>query len=506
MAKEVELKLALAEQDQQRFLRLPLLKQALSRQTETLANHYYDTPSQTLQRHGIALRLRRQGRRWLQTVKCAGESRGGLSSRPEWEVPYRGHFDFSTVDDAEVRRRLERPTLQQRLTPLFATDFRRTTWRLAPTPGTVVLLALDRGTITTAGRQETICEVELELEQGDVQQLFAVAEALAADINLTPALLSKAERGYQLLEGKEKKTAKSSISPLVPDMVPLEAFRRIALSCLEQFQANRQGAVDDTDPEYLHQMRVAARRLRAALRLFEPLLPDQFTPTLLPPLRSLVAALGPARDLDVLYADIVAPALDALPADTDLTLLAGRVADHQQAMRKVARTALETPAYGQFLLLFARLLYQLPTGNPATVRIPLVDFANEQLSKLRRNVCRLAREAQVDDADSLHALRIGIKRLRYSAEFFSPLLGRKARNLLLRRLSDGQDLLGALNDFANAGPSLHVCTGHNPKLQAAMQRIADWHMPHYQALVVQVPELLSTLQRLPQPRGKKKWT
>src|SRR5512138_3516987 len=129
MADEVELKLALPASAQRAFLSHPLLKQTVSRKTERLVNLYYDTPEQQLRQRGIALRLRRQGRQWLQTVKCAGRSAAGLSARPEWEVPYSGHFDFSDVDDPRVRRWLSRDRIRSRLSPLFETNFQRTTWR-----------------------------------------------------------------------------------------------------------------------------------------------------------------------------------------------------------------------------------------------------------------------------------------------------------------------------------------------------------------------------------------
>ena len=144
MAEEVELKLALAESHQSRFLRHPLLKQADERHADTLDNIYYDTADLALRRRGIALRLRRKGRDWLQTVKLAGSSAGGLSSRPEWETPYTGHFDFSLVDQSAVREWLQRPRLLARIVPICETRFRRITWKFAAAPG-AVLLTLDRG-------------------------------------------------------------------------------------------------------------------------------------------------------------------------------------------------------------------------------------------------------------------------------------------------------------------------------------------------------------------------
>ena len=97
MAEEVELKLSLPQAAHRAFLRHPLLKQAERLPTRKLVNVYYDTPDLALQRKGIALRTRRQGRAWLQTVKCAGTASGGLAVRPEWEQPYSGRFDFAGI-------------------------------------------------------------------------------------------------------------------------------------------------------------------------------------------------------------------------------------------------------------------------------------------------------------------------------------------------------------------------------------------------------------------------
>ena len=89
MAQEIELKLALAEQGWRSFSRHPALREAAEPpRTQTLRNLYFDTVDLALRRQRVALRLRRAGRQWLQTVKCASSARAGLSSRPEWEQPF----------------------------------------------------------------------------------------------------------------------------------------------------------------------------------------------------------------------------------------------------------------------------------------------------------------------------------------------------------------------------------------------------------------------------------
>lgn len=201
---EIELKLAIAPADHLRFLRHPLLRDASARTDQILDNAYYDTPDLALRDKGVALRIRRQGRQRLQTVKLAASANAasaGLTVRPEWETPYRGRFDFSPVSAADIRRWLEQPSIIDNIGPLFRTRFRRVTWHLPLAGGGEVLVALDRGTIHAGGREEAISEVELELSGSeDVTALQTLAAKLAARIPLTPAALSKAQRAYNLMK------------------------------------------------------------------------------------------------------------------------------------------------------------------------------------------------------------------------------------------------------------------------------------------------------------------
>lgn len=488
MAKEIELKLALPESAQRAFLRHPLLKTTSGRRTVQLVNIYYDTPDLTLKKSGVAVRLRRQGRAWLQTVKCAGTSAGGLSARPEWETPYGGHFDFSAVDDPEVRTRLEKRSVLTRLTPMFETSFRRTIWRIGG-----VLLMLDRGWIAADGRREAISELELELAEGDVGALFALADALADRLSLLPAPLSKAERGFRLHLGTAATPARATAIPLVPEMSPRAAFQAIALSCLDQMQLNHAGAIGSEDPEYIHQMRVATRRLRAALRLFAPALPPGYADALLPALREMMARLGHARDLDVLLAEICAPVIAALPDEPRLSALAGIVTEERFTARRMAVRHLEARDFGALMIRLAALLHAPALDTPLAAE-SVAGFAQGRLRRLRRKVRTLARQASLDDPASLHALRIGIKRLRYALEFFATLARGKALRRQAAWLAEVQGTLGELNDLANAGQLLMNCAGHDERLREAVTLIGGWHGPRHARLMSRLPKLLDKLR------------
>ena len=205
MAEEIEIKLALDPANQRRFLRHPLLRTATARSNQLLDNIYYDTPDLALRKYGVALRIRRQGRQRLQTVKLAAKAVGGLSIRPEWEVPYRGQFDFSCIEILPVRQWLEQAEILQRIAPLFQTRFRRITWHLPLARGGEVLVALDRGAVLAGGRQAPISEVELELSDStDVEALQGIGDLLRQRIPLTPSSISKAQRAYELLANVTK--------------------------------------------------------------------------------------------------------------------------------------------------------------------------------------------------------------------------------------------------------------------------------------------------------------
>ena len=497
MAEEVELKLALAEGHQSRLLRHPLLRRAVQRHVETLDNIYYDTPELSLRHRGIALRLRRKGRSWLQTVKLAGSSSAGLSSRPEWETPYTGQFDFSPVDQTAVREWLQRPKLLARIIPICETRFRRITWRFAAEPG-AVLLTLDRGWIIANGRREAISEVELELDGAPVQAIFAIAAQLGQRVTLTPSALSKAERGYRLHSGTPPTPFKAGTVALTAAMPPFDAFRHIALSCLEHLQQNHGGALNSDDPEYIHQMRVAARRLRAALRLFAKVLPEHFAEPLRAPLAALMRQLGRARDLDVLLAEIANPVLAALPNEPRLPALASDITNRRYMARAQAIAMLAAPGYGRMLLTALEALHARPLA--AQEDIPLQSFAAGRMNHLRKKVRRLAAAAQIDEPVSLHALRIGVKRLRYALEFFAPLAPEGALDRMLRRLAALQGTLGQLNDLSSAGAMLMECAGDDARLREAVTLIGGWHGPRYAGLLADIARELTHLARLRLPK------
>ena len=290
--------------------------------------------------------------------------------------------------------------------------------------------------------------------------------------------------------------------PIAADGQILASFRKIALSCLAHLEVNLEGMLNSDDPEFIHQMRVSARRLRAAIRLFAPRLPPGFSNELLPPLRQLMDHLGKVRDLDVLLAEIAMPVVQALPDEPRLATLVKTVTERKHATRKTALRYFRSTSYVRLMLLATKLLHH-PSFVAQASEETIASFVTDRLKRLRKEALELAKAARTDNPASLHSLRIGIKQLRYSLGFFESLLhpGKPLRRVL-SQLSALQDDLGQLNDLANAGPLLMHCANDNTRLREMVPLVNDWHNPRRRKLLARMPRRLEKFQRLHLPTPK----
>ncbi|MBT8419623.1 MAG: CYTH domain-containing protein [Gammaproteobacteria bacterium] len=210
MAIETELKLRfLNAEDAVGLPTHPLLANAGVGAVEQLTATYYDTPARELSALGMALRVRREGGRLLQTIKTANTGFGGLHRRHEWEVEVREDHapDFGLLPDI-LREKLD-DDLLGRLAPCFTTDFQRIKWILpllderradeGQANGGFVEVCLDRGEVRDDEHSSPICEVELELKgSGDPARLYEIARQLQEILPLVMEDTSKAQRGYEL--------------------------------------------------------------------------------------------------------------------------------------------------------------------------------------------------------------------------------------------------------------------------------------------------------------------
>ncbi|WP_332675647.1 CYTH and CHAD domain-containing protein [Aromatoleum sp.] len=473
MSQEIELKLSLPPEALPALRRHPLFSGGAKQgKAATLDNTYFDTPDLSLKADKVAVRTRRQGRRLLQTVKCAAESVGGLTARPEWEQTFAGKFDFSAIDAPKVQKRLLRHEAE--LVPVFSTRFRRET-RLHKSDDVRILMMIDSGEVIAGERREPICELELELVEGSALDLLELARRLAEELPLWPNDASKAERGFRLHLGEPLQPVSASAPRIDGSQRPLEAFRALAFSCVRQWQANAAGAAVDGDPEFVHQLRVALRRLRSLLSLFAPALPAEFVAEWRSRLKENADRFTEVRELDVLHDEILAPvaAVAAEAADYGLDHLLELARTANARARAAAHDGL-APAQGRLLIDLTAALHSL-TPPDAGGDTDLSTFAQAQLKRLHGKARKRHAAARDGAPAHLHALRLAVKRLRYAAEFFAPLMRTKDGERYLRDLSKAQSRLGFVHDVDVARRRLASWAKAEPDRAAAAAFVAGWH-------------------------------
>lgn len=454
--REVELKLELDASARARLKKELRGRAAGPVATERLSATYFDTDDQALRRAGIALRLRRHGRRLVQTIKAADGASAGLFDRAEWENEVDGE-----APDLEAARRtglapFQDPAVVDALRPAFEVRVERMTAPLRHGDSRVEAV-LDLGEVAPpqGGAPAPICELELELAAGDPADLFGLARDLDGVAPLRPGLLTKSERGYRL--GEEGPAVRKADPVELPrDATVAQAFRAIARACLHHLLVNEPVLRARQDPDAVHQMRVALRRLRAALSLFRPVLDDESRPALARELKWLADSLGEARDLDVYLAGTLAP-LHEEGRDPALSDEIASVAARRDEAYATARAALASDRFRHLLL---DLVAWVEAGPWLAADHPLRDaparaFAREALRRRRRRIRRRGANLAALDDEARHRLRIAVKKLRYAAEFFGSLYrggGRtKRRKAFVGALEALQEQLGALNDLAVGG-------------------------------------------------------
>jgi len=401
---------------------------------------YLDTPEQTLTQRGMALRVRRVGRQWVQTLKAESASVGALTSRPEWEVPLtRGQHDLARLP-AEARALLDAVDTRH-IAPVFITAFRRTAWQVS-WQGALLEVALDEGDILAGERREVLHEVEIELKSGPPQALFSLAMAWLKTLPLSIEPRSKAARGYALANASQAGPVKAAMPTLAAGMDAGAAWTAMLSGALVQVSANVPGFLQASeDHEYLHQLRIGLRRLHAVAALYASVPAPR--PVWLPALKTLMKRLNAARDWDVLLHEILpavaqwlqgAQAGEVWGTDFHRHLAHRALLARQQAMEAVA-----SPDFTRLILEIGQDLLMAPHGA-----LRVHDWAATLLEQRWQHVLKRGRGLTTLSAVGRHRLRLAVKKMRYAAEALASLFDRADK--LNERLGALQTDLGKRQD------------------------------------------------------------
>ncbi len=446
MAVETELKLHISPDKLQRLKRHPLLRTHSIERARTLKLYsiYYDTAELALQQHAMALRLRRVGKQWLQTLKGGGQSSAGLHQRNEWEMPVPA--EQLDLEALKLSGGKLPHGVRKHLQPVFVTDFTRNV-RLLDFGGAQIELCMDSGEIRAGQGMCPISELELELISGEPQQLFRLALKLLDIVPLEVEHTSKAEYGYRLFSASRPEVGKGRFAELQPAQDISSALQTLIASCLSHIQSNVGGARLKLDEEYLHQVRVGLRRLRVVLSVTRRVHPGPELNALYLQVSVLCIALGRSRDWDVLITQTLAPICTRLPDHEGLRALLNTCEQMRNKQHAGMEKSLASQDFQRLLLRFGAWMYE---ARPDGAKGALASFASKILNKRGNQVLTIGNALSTEDPKQFHELRIACKKLRYSLEMFGSLLPHHKLKAYLNKLTVLQDILGTMNDIAVA--------------------------------------------------------
>ncbi len=439
---------------------------------------YYDTEDRRMRRRGVDFRVRRIGDSFVQTVKAKGGDQASALSRNEWETDITGpEPDLSALAGVGAAE-LTGVLLPGDLRPLFVTDVRRTVRTVAYDAGgknaSLIEVAADRGAVrlasgTADGNTAPISELELELKAGKPDALFDLALALNDRHAVRVGFAGKADRGYALLSGRQPEPQTAEKVSLQPNWTTDQSMGSVFRACFSHWIANETPAELGTDPEGVHQLRVSLRRLRTALSLFSPALSELDRSWLGGEAKWLAGSLGPARDWDVFIGEMMPDIAEAGYEQELAPLLAAAKARQKDAYAQV-REVIGSPRYTRLLLEFWRWLEGNGWRSTALEmqRQPVVALADRVLAKQQKRVLKKGRGFAKLSLPDRHEVRIAVKKLRYSVEFFASLYPSEKSKPYRRRLSGLQDALGAMNDAAVAEILLDQLVGATRHGKAAV--------------------------------------
>lgn len=395
---------------------------------------YFDTDDLRLARWGASMR-HRLGQGW--TVKLPPEIDGDVLVRPELAFPASGKRPPAAAVDL-----VRAFTRGEELTPRATLRTRRRRTELRDADGILLADVFEDDVAVRDEERNGFREVEVEVRPSTPPDLL---RTLVERLSAAGASAADPTPKYERALGARACTRELEIAELDSDATVGAVVGRALTASVTRLVVHDPVVRLDTDPEGVHQARVATRRLRSDLRTFRAVVDAEATARLRQELRWLAALLGKVRDGDVLLQRM---RLLATQLSEDHRRGATEVLSTLERHRDVSHAQLLTALRERrYLELLARLVTEAKApsllaeaSRPARLVLPgLVEGPWRSLERAGRRLGKKPSDAE------LHELRIRTKRVRYAAEAAAPLLGDEAV-AFARAAADLQTVLGDLND------------------------------------------------------------
>lgn len=267
---EIEIKFLFNSKFESELIKTIENQHCISTKKQLLHNVYFDTARRLLRKMEIGLRVRSCNNRSVQTIKTAGRVIGGLHQRPEYNDPIDGlRPELARFQDKIWPDGCDIKQLEEDLNPIFSTDFERYTWLIEMADDTLIEVAYDRGFIETNQGNMELCEVELELIKGDEAQLFLLAEEITLLPEVRLGNVSKAQRGYMLIDNVSFQIQPLASSPLQPSMSIEQALLVNLQHGFKHLQYHENCYIESGEQGSLNQLLIGVKFLHQNLALFK---------------------------------------------------------------------------------------------------------------------------------------------------------------------------------------------------------------------------------------------
>jgi triphosphatase len=442
-----------------------------------LKSVYYDTPERMLWRNGLTLRVRQSGLRFTQTVKA--EAGDDPLRRGEWEAAVASLAPDIALAMPFVPAKLRADLARQPLQAIFISDIRRHQ-RIIELPSGTVEIAFDQGFLKSGDRSLPVSEIELELKAGSAAAIYDLALRLAEHGPLRPSIRSKSARGFDLIDGASPAARRPRKLRLDASIALDDALAAILRSCLRHLLQSLPAAEDGRNPEGVHQLRVALRRLRAAFELMRMIGSPSRLESLQSDARWLAHSVSAARAWDIFQTETRSAVAKACPTIKGFDSLAATAEKHRSAAYRDVRLALDDPRCASFLLGLGGWIETrgwrgdvAPEGLGQLAE-PAIDFAQRILSERHAKALKRGRRFKLLTAEKRHRLRLALKKLRYVGDFLLPLYEDRRAKRFTRKLAALQEELGCYNDMATTEPLLAELGAESVESAIGAAAIAGW--------------------------------
>jgi inorganic triphosphatase YgiF len=423
--------------------------------TQRLHSVYFDTEDGALRRNHAVLRVRAQRRGYVLAFKWDNPRLGNPFERGEVEVATSSAELNPDLLGADIARTIADLTEGRALLAVYSTDIRRGTRRVRVGESEIEV-AFDHGFILAGEAREAVREIELELKSGEPETLYQLGLALSGSFEVQLGILTKSQRAALLRSGEAAQAVHPSAAlggePLMDEAIGLSIN-----ACIGQFVANWPAFARGDAVDAIHQMRVALRRLRALLWLFQRAFPCAGFTAMRNQAKTLAATLGEARNWDVFIALTREGAAADFPQEPGFATLLAACDAHRAARYAAVGALLDAPETTRFVLEAQAFVARHGWRNAATSETlarlsePARDFAARQLTRLHHRLLKQGRHIAHLPPHERHRLRIKLKKLRYVADMFGGLFEPQAQVRAYRRAAGKlQEQLGILNDLSTA--------------------------------------------------------